>query len=223
MRGFLAILGICTAAMVSTAAFADTFVYKDPDYKFTLSFPDTWKMQAPDEPTTRLRVAGPPLEDIASCRVKAEHDGRLQIYPKELMGTAVKETLDQAFWETEIGHYDRASLVEYRAPAGLGQGDATLVKMTYFLPGMKAGDRAVAMQGLMLATIYGDTRFVMSCSAKADVYERWVKLFGSVMGSIVFEDRYHVAATGYYRNFLMDPVFKAARLKPGTEMPEDIR
>lgn len=200
---------------------ADSFVYRDEVYKYTFSYPDSWAMQTPDEPTVRMRVAGPPPEDRASCRVKAEHDGRLEIYPKDLMGKGVEQVFDQKFWESEVGHFDHGKVVEYKPLAGLGAGDATAVKATWFE--RDADGKMIGMQGLMIGAIYGDTRFVMSCSARADVYARWVELFGSVMGSVVLDERYTLAATGYYRNFLKDPVFQNVPMTPGTPLPADVR
>ena len=212
---FIFAFAICALAF-SGPAFADTTVYKDADFKFTASFPDTWRTQIPDTPTTRLRVAGPPAEDMATCRIKAEKDGRLEIYPKRHMEAGVRQVLDEKFWDHEMNQYDKALMADYLAPAGLGQGDATGARVTYWQP--DPDGKPVAMQALMLGTIYGDTRFVMSCASKADAYPRWAKLFGSVIGSVEFENRYHPFAIGYYRNFLMDETYKPPRLKPGTEV-----
>jgi hypothetical protein len=196
------------------AAEASTFVWKDNVNGFTFSFPDSWQVQTDDVPSTRLRIAGPIGEDFATCRVKAEKDGRLQIYPKHLMTEAVSETLDRDFWEHEVAGYERASVTDYRAPAGLGgKGDATAIKTAYV---QSNGEGKMNMYGEMIGSIYADTRYIVSCASKADVFEKYAPVFASIMGSVDLDTKYHPFATGYYRDFLADPKLTLPRTKPGT-------
>src|SRR5438105_1371307 len=107
-------------AATTAQATSDSFVWKDAVNGFTFSFPDSWGVQTVDSPTTRIRIAGPLNQDFATCRVKAEKDGRLKIYPKHLMTEAVYETLDRKFWENEIGDHQNATITDIRGPASLG-------------------------------------------------------------------------------------------------------
>lgn len=194
---------------------ASTFVWKDVANDYTISFPDTWRIQTEDEPSTRLRVAAPVAEDMATCRMQVEPDGRLKIYPKRLVDEAVTETFDRSFWEREIAHFENAEMTGFYAPASIsGKGDATATAFSFNQD--VGGGSKVAMYGIMLGGIYGDNRYVLSCSAKRDAYEKWVDLFASVMDSVEFEDKYHPFATGYYRAFLNDPKLVLPRSKPGT-------
>lgn len=210
------IFAFLTAAMlISAAAHADTFVWQDPAWGFTMSFPDSWTVQTQDNDNTRLRIAGPIGEDFATCKMAVQKDGRIQIYPKSLTDKAVVEKLGLEYWKTQIGEHQSPQIVKYYAPAGLGsQGDATAVHVSFVRPDGAGHD--VPMFGVMVASLYGDDLYVASCSSKYEMYERYATLFGSIIDSVEFKSKYHPFYTGYYRNFLMDPQFALPRVKPGT-------
>lgn len=206
--GLLIMLGCASVAEAST------FVWKDEANDFTFSFPDSWTIQTDDAPSTRIRIAGPINEDLATCRVKAEKDGRLKIYPKRLMTTAVDETLTREFWEREVEAYENAVVTEYRAPSSMGgKGDATAIKTSFV---QNIGPGRMNMYGSMIGSIYGDTRYIVSCASRAGAYQKYAPVFASIMGSVNLESKYNPFATGYYRNFLADPVLMLPRSKPGT-------
>ncbi|MBI1214858.1 MAG: hypothetical protein GC185_03450 [Alphaproteobacteria bacterium] len=221
MRQFfsVAILGAFLLAGFAHQAKADTFVWQDPVHDYTVSFPDTWKIQTDDDVYTRLRIAGPLGEDMPVCRMQVHHDGRLNIYPKRLLDTAVVETLDRNFWDKEVSQFDDAQILDFYSPASLGgKGDATGVQITYNKEMNDDGD-TVPMRGVMLASIYDGDRYEMTCSSKAEVYPRWASLFVSIMDSVELKSKYHPFPTGYYRNFLMDPKLVLPSLKPGQRNP----
>lgn len=200
--------------MAPAPAKADTFVWKDAEHGYTVSFPDMWRVQTEDGPTTRLRIAGPIAEDMATCRVQVDEDGRLKIYPKRLMDEAVMNTLDRSYWDQETAQYQEAEITGYYTPASIsGKGDATAVTVSFV---GDDGEGPVSMQGAMIGGIYGGKRYVVSCSAKAEVYAKWSDVFASIMDSVELHDRYHPFATGYYRAFLNDPKLALPRIKPGT-------
>jgi len=209
---------ILAAAFVLTfapQAQADTFVWRDDVYGFTMSFPDSWSLQATDSPSTRLRIAGPLIEDWPTCRMQVLEDKRLNIYPKKYMDEAVEITLDQDYWQKEVGQYNDAAITDYYAPASMGgRGDATAVQVSYVQD--DGADGKIPMHGLMIAGIYGGNRYVASCSSRAETVETWLPIFASILGSVELDSRYHPFATGYYRNFLMDPKLVLPRVKPGS-------
>lgn len=207
------IIGFATPAHATS----NSYVWKDPVNGFTFSFPDSWGVQTADSPTTRIRIAGPLNEDYATCRIKAEKDGRLKIYPKHLMEEAVYETLDRKFWEHEIADHDDAVITDIRGPAGLGgKGDATAIRETFV---QNTGHGNINMYGEQIASIYGDMRYVVSCSSRLEMFNRYAPVFGTIMGSVDLDPRYHPFATGYYRDFLADPKLILPRTKPGTTTP----
>lgn len=215
MRNFMALVLFSVFLLASApAAQADTFVWKDPVNAYTMSFPDVWRVQTDDNAYTRLRIAGPLAEDRATCRMQVSPDGRLKIYPKYLLDRAVSETLDRKFWEKEVSQFKNAKIVDYYDPASLGaKGDATGVN---FIFQENSGHGTENMRGVMIASIYGDKRFEMTCASKFDIYDRYAQLFLSIVDSVELDSRYHPFPTGYYRSFLMDPKLVLPREKPGT-------
>lgn len=207
MKYGITALAMVLGVAISAPAQADTYVYKDVEHGYQISFPDSWTVQTADTPTTQIRVAGPLADDLATCRVKATPDGRTLIYPKRHMDEAVKEVLTQDFWEHEINQFENAVLMEYSAPASLGQGDASAVRAYYDFDGHQ-------MYTTMAATIYDDTRYTVSCAAKAEAYDRLAPVMGSIMGSFQLEDKYHPFKIGYYRDFLSDKKVPMPKHKP---------
>jgi hypothetical protein len=209
--GAVVMMGLAAGTAQATS---DSFVWKDAVNGFTFSFPDSWGIQTVDAPTTRVRIAGPLSQDYATCRVKAEEDGRLKIYPKHLMEEAVYETLDRSFWEREIQDHNNANITDIRGPASLGgKGDATAIKETFVLD---TGKGKINMYGESIASIYADKRFVVSCSSKLEEFKKYAPVFATIIGSVDLDTRYHPFATGYYRDFLADPVLTLPRSQPGT-------
>jgi hypothetical protein len=207
-------LGVLCAVLTPAAAFASTIVWKDPVEGFTMAYPDSWTVQTPDTPITKLRVAGPLGEDLPTCRMKVMHDGRAKIYPKGYVNKAVSHDLDRDWWEGEAAQYEDARITDFYDPASLGnKGDATAIRVMFR---MSDGKNMVPMYGVMIASIYGEKRYVASCASKAEVYEKWAPVFAEVLDSVDLDSRYHPFATGYYRNFLMDPKLHLPRSKPGT-------
>jgi hypothetical protein len=212
-------IGVLCAALSSAPALADTVVWKDPVFGFTMSYPDSWTLQTDDTPNTRLRVAGPLGQDRATCSMKVVADGRVQIYPKEQVDEAVVRDLNEDYWRTEAGQHDNAKITAFYAPAGLGaKGDATAVRVTFT---ESDGAKKVPMYGIMISSLYGDKRYVAACASKSEVYERWAPVFSSILDSVDFDSRYHPFPNGYYRDFLADPKLVLPRLKPGTTNDTD--
>ncbi len=199
-------LGLLTAAPAS----ADTFLWQDPKGDYTMSFPDTWRLQTPDSPLTMLRVAGPIAADRPVCKMQVTHDGRAAMYPKRLVDEAVVEFLNEEFFRDEIAQFNNAQLTAFYAPASMGgKGDATAARYVY-------NDNGTPMYGVMIASLYGSQRYVASCGSRLDAFNRWAPVFASILGSVEFKDKYHPFAIGYYRNFLADPQLALPRVKPGT-------
>ena len=219
MKKFLAAaLFVATLAGSVPTAQADTFVWKDVVNGFTMSFPDVWRMQTPDDPYTRLRIAGPLGEDHAVCRMQVFHDGRVQIYPKYILDKAVSIKLDREFWETRTAQFDKARIIDFYDPASLGdKGDATAVNFAFE---KDTGGGISRMRGFMIGSIYGKDRYEIACYSKADVYDRWADLFMSIAGSVQLASKYHPFPTGYYRGFLRDPKLVLPTDKPGTRDPK---
>jgi hypothetical protein len=214
--GIVMMAGLAAGTAQATS---NSYVWKDVEHGFTLSFPDSWTIQTVESPTTRVRIAGPLARDFATCHVKAVKDGRLKIYPKHLMTQAVYETLGPDFWEKEVGDHENAAITDMRGPASMGgKGDATAIRESFV---QDTGSGKVNMYGQSIASIYGDTRYVVSCSSKLEEFAKYAPVFASIMGSVDLAPRYHPFATGYYRDFLADPKLMLPRTKPGTIFPKN--
>lgn len=210
----LAIAAILSV-LLTGPALADTFVWQDPKGDFSVSFPDVWRVQTEDRPYTNVRVAGPIGEDMATCKVSVRPDGRALIYRKGLVDEAVVEKLGRDFWERQVGELTDAVITEYHAPASFGdKGDATAIRVGFVQNDGKG--MMVPMYGIMIASLYGDKMYLTACSSKHEQWARYSPLFGSIMDSIMLENRDHIYPTGYYRNFLADPKLVLPRSKPGT-------
>lgn len=209
------ILAAAFVLSMAGTAHADTFVWQDPKGDFSISFPDSWQVQTPDKGNTIVRVAGPLGEDRATCKVEMSPDGRVKIYPREVSEVAVAERLDLEFWRTQAAEHANVKIIDYYAPSSLGdQGDATAIRIAFTED--DGQDKNAKMYGVMLGGIYGGNLYVASCASRYDMYPRYVDLFGSILDSIMLKRKYHPFATGYYRNFLMDPKLILPRSKPGT-------
>jgi hypothetical protein len=196
-------------------AVADTAVWKDPVNRFSISYPDSWRIQTDDTANTVIRIAGPLGEDLPVCRVKVITDGRVKIYPKDLADKAVSRELNQDFWQGEIAQYQNAQITEFFDPASLGdKGGGTGVRMNFTID--DGTNKTAPMFGTMLGSIYGGKRYLASCTSRHAVYEKWAPVFASILDSIQLDPAYHPFATGYYRDFLADPKLVLPRSKPGT-------
>lgn len=183
--------------LLPLSAKADVFVYEDPDYDFKIMFPDDWRrMVASGEERFKIR----PMhgEDKVSCAINVVKDGRLTIYPKKYMQTAVALTLDDSFWKYDVlPDYTNYKVMTFYAPAGLGQGYATSLQWVWH-------DGVDPMRAMSTAAIYGDMLYRFTCMATVAAFDKWQPQFGSIFDDIRLTEKYVPYATGYYRNFLAD-------------------
>ncbi|TVQ85152.1 MAG: hypothetical protein EA357_01175 [Micavibrio sp.] len=211
-------VGLCLMAAAPQAAHADVLIYTDPDYKFRFSVPDTWTLGVPNLPNTRVRFVSPVPGDHAFCEVATQRDGRFQIYPKRHMHTVMAENFDAGFWQKEAARrYDNPQILRVRLPAGLDKGDAAMAQILYdwnvaertpSAEGSGIDGDVIRMRSVTLTSVYGDTRYDMTCASRLDKFHRWGELFGSIMASMTLHERYTMFPTGYYRDFLGDPPYK---------------
>ncbi len=191
---------------------ASAYIWQDEKYDFKFAFPDNWVMQTVDDAVTRIRISAPRGEDLATCSVTADDDGRLKIYPKYLMTTAVGQTLNLKFWEAETARFDDAYIKEFFSPSSMGgRGDATAVRFSYL------NHNKEKMYGSMIGSIHADKKYTVRCTSKFTVFEKYAKLFAHIMGSVQLDQKYFPFAAGYYRNFLVDETIVISDDKPGTK------
>ncbi len=191
----LRILFLVALMAMPLQAQADVFVYEDPDYDFKIVFPDDWRI-SPARGEERVKIKPMHGDDKVSCAMNVVRDGRLTIYPKKYMQTAVALTLDDSFWKYDVlPDYTNYKVMTYYAPAGLGQGYATSLQWVWH-------DGDDAMQAMSTASIYGDLQYRFTCMATVEAFGKWQPLFGDIFDDIRLTEKYVPYPTGYYRNFL---------------------
>ncbi len=126
-----AVIALCGISLGAVDAKADTYIYHDATHNFTFSYPDTWRLNTVSG-NERVRITPMHGDHNAACTMSVMRDGRLTIYPEKYMQLAVPITLDDSFWATDVlPNYENVSVHKYHPAAGLGQGFATSVQITW--------------------------------------------------------------------------------------------
>ena len=184
-------------------AMADTFIYHDTVHNFTFSYPDSWRLNTVTG-TDRVRIAPLHGQDGAECKMSVVRDGRLTLYPEKYLEDAVPLTLDDSFWANEVlPNLENVTVHKYFPAAGLGQGYATSVQVSWGAATDEA-DSKPAYRANMLASIYGENRYMLTCQADVSKFYDWLPVFASITSSVRYAARYAAFPTGYYRDFLAD-------------------
>lgn len=194
------------------AARADYSIWRDVDTGLSLSFPDTWQQTNNANPDDIVTIMAPSGRAHASCSIKARADGRYLVYPPRFSDEIQKFDFSEAFWERYLGAYDHHVINIVYDGAGLGRGFASYADASYRseVPGPYMRRR-----GLMFATLYNDTQYILDCSSHADAFDKWKPLFLSIAKSVDFRPAHSQTVGGNYRNFLKDPYMLFAI--PGTD------
>jgi hypothetical protein len=183
------------------AAKADVFVWGDDKTGVTLSFPDTWKMVSSSQPDDLVTFMAPSGRAHASCRMRADGEGRYLVYTPELDWAIQKQFVSVNFWNKYVGEFDDPQILEVGDGAGLGRGWASFAVVKY-----KDAVQGPYMDrmGLMMASVYNDRLYVLECSSHADAFADWYKMFRSVAHTVDFRKARHELTVGNYRPFLDD-------------------
>ena len=114
-----------------------------------------------------------------------------------------------------MGHYDEYAIDKVYDGGGLGRWLAS-----YALASYSKRDGTVFQQrrGIMFASLYNDTMYIVECSSLNHAYERWDNNFRSIIKSIDFKKAYHEKAIGDYHDFLKgaETYFWAQGMPEGT-------
>lgn len=198
MNRIILFLSLC---LISTPAFADYFVWQDPKSRLSVTFPDTWKKQSNSNSATILTMAAPSNNEGASCKIQTYDDNRYTIFPPSLGRDVQKEAVSIPFWKSYMGHYNDYDIGRVYDGGGLGRWVASYATVSY---SANEGTAQSSRRGIMFASLYHDTLYVVECSSYANSYEKWERNFRSVIKSIDFKKIYHERITGHYANFLKD-------------------
>jgi hypothetical protein len=208
-KSFLSLAVAASFSVFSLPASADIFVWQDPEIKLSITYPDRWERVLSRQPDELFTVAAPGKNDHAICRLRTRSDHRFAIYPPHLSRNVQHLGVSYDFWESYVGEYDNAVLHKVSDNVALGRGFGSYADASYFT----ATGPKMQKRGLMFASLYNNTLYVLDCSAEASAYHKWHDSFLSVAKSVDFRKEIHELPNGDYRTFWKDPKLKIHGLR----------
>jgi len=182
-------------AVAHAPAKAEVFVWQDPEFNINFVYPDLWREQFNAHPDVKLHVMAPQGRDYAACKITAKQDKRFMMYPvryTQRVNSIVfsADNLRQHYIEKE-----HLSLIRREDSVALGKADAVYAEVRFV---GKYGPRAIPMQSLAFATLYGDMYLVFECEAAAQNWPYWHPIFMNMAKSIDFPLWQDMNAHGFY-------------------------
>jgi hypothetical protein len=201
----LVLMSAVALTAFSVPAKADYVVWTDVNTGLKLSYPDTWKQVNNSSPIDAITLSAPSDDNTAQCRVRVEEDKRFMIYPNANRQDIRDIYFSRDFWQKYTGEYNSVNIIREQDNAGLGQGFASMVLVSYLTPPSTpdAGD-SVDKGGLMAVTHYYDKTYLVECSSSLVEYPKMHTAFLDIFKSISFKKAHHELMTGEYRNFLKE-------------------
>ncbi len=190
--------------LISAPVKAEVFVWEDPKYDITLTFPHDWMRQAKEGEDLRLHILAPQGADHAACRIFAQNDNRFLYVPPRGGIEVASFVQDQRALQGVLAnrlHYDNVQLIGYQNIAGLGKGPATIALAQFQKPW---NGKNIAMQGVVFGGYSHGLETIFQCEAMAQSWGRWQPLFMSMASSFNFPVRAAALKNGYYRDFMAD-------------------
>ncbi len=188
-------------SLFSMSAFAKSYVWTDPDFEFTVAYPDMWKAQGGLSASEKLEVLAPDAH--TSCLLEAFEDRRYVIYPRTFDVKILAEEFNWSYWEDVTANYDDRFFY-FDKQTGLDKAEARYTLLDYKID--EANKR-----GFVFATIYDDLQFLVRCESSLQQYEYFLPQFMKLVKSIEFKPAYAETKSGYYRNFLGEKDKKVKR------------
>ena len=184
-----------------TPSHAEIFFIEDIKGRFSVSFPDLWRVTTNQKPDDRLTVVAPGDNDLALCRVRVREEGRFKIYPQTQFADEIqKMAVSRDFWDQYLGQYDNHIIESMKDEAGLGRGYASMAEAKYRTTEAVVADK----HSLLFASLYGDKIYIVECSAQEKHFEKWRHAFMGVVKSVDFEKAFGGEQQGHYRDFTDD-------------------
>ena len=113
------------------SASAEVFVWRDQASKMTVSYPDTWRHANNQNPNDRLTVLASGPNDFAQCVVNIQEEGRFKVYPVGLSAPIQRLYVSAEYWDEYLARYDNPVLHDGYDNRGLGDGNASMVSVSY--------------------------------------------------------------------------------------------
>lgn len=184
---------------------ADVFVWSDPKFDLTMSFPDDWMRQRQMADNMRLHVLAPQGADMAACRVFASDDGRFLYIPARGQMDVAQKLQDQktlvSLIRDRLDNNKNVQLIGYQSIAGLGKGPATMALAQYT---KTWNGKDYQMQSMQFGGYMNGLETVVHCESLAQAWGRWSPIFLNMVKSFDFPAQYGPKDTGHYRDFVAD-------------------
>ena len=168
---------------ISLPARAEVFVWSDPQFGMTMSFPDDWMRQTQTPDDMRLYIRAPQGQDHAACRVFANKDGRFLYVPASAqheVSAFVQDTkAAQALLNGRL-EYNNVRLVGYQNIGGLGKGPATVAVAQYT---KDWNGKSYDMQSIQFGGYVNGIESAFHCEALQQSFARWHPLFMNMVKS----------------------------------------
>lgn len=184
--------------ILSMPAFADVFVYRDQQDRFTVSFADEWRVVSNQNADDALVVMAPG-NDEALCRMRVRDDRRYAIFPHRYRDEAQRIAYGHIFWDDYFTQYNNASIHGVSNYAGLGRGPASYAEAFFTPVGSHTQKQAIAF-----ASLFHNKAYIVECSSATYSFVRWKPHFLNFIKSVDFDETIFPYPSANYRNFMMD-------------------
>jgi len=196
----LILIALGLMAFAPANAGAEVFIWKDPDYKIRLAFPDNWMRQAQVDENMRLSILAPQGADHAACRLYASHDSRFMDAPAAA-GIAVSSfVFDQEALRREVAtrpDTDNVRVTSYSPNGGFGRSAASLAEVDFRKNWVGS---SYNMHGIVFASQHRGDRIVMSCETLASAWDIWQPTLMAIVKSVDFPAGFATTPSGLYRH-----------------------
>ncbi len=190
--------------LTAIPASAEVYVWEDPKYDITLTYPHTWMRQAQEGDDLRIHILAPQGTDHAACRIFANNDGRFLYVPPRGSVEVSQFVQDQDALRGILAnrlHYSDVKLIGYQNIAGLGKGPATIAIGQFY---KDWNGKKIGMQSIVFGGYVQGLETVFQCESMVDGWERWYPTFMAMASSFDFPVRTAALKNGYYRDFMAD-------------------
>lgn len=202
MKNFakIGLFTVLSTVLLAGPVKAEYFVVRDPETKLGAAYPDTWRRVHNQKPDEVFSFAAPGVSDFAGCRVRVRAEERFKIYPARFSDNLARTVLDKEFWEEYLAENRGYRINDLHMNTGLSRGFGSHVHANY----MSYDDPGQQKQAVIFASLYNNNVYVVDCSSKIEVFDKWYPQFMSFIKSVSFDKQVHELPNGHYRPFMMD-------------------
>lgn len=177
------------------------FVWRDPDFKIDVTYPDSWQAQGGLPGDGRYKVSAPG-QDEAQCLVFAKKDRRYVIYPRDYVTDILAQDMQWSYWEQAVASFDDLYFY-YDNFGALNGGPARYTLVDYIdRTAEKNNQPALRKRAWVYGAIAGDMHVNVHCSSTLAEFENYADDFSQIIDSIKFPAPYAATYNGDYRDVL---------------------